>query len=77
MSREQANPTNSESSGAQRVGVANSGQNEFPLKKDAQEAAEQNGKQQGPASAGSQERAAAKHVDSGQHSSNNDSSSNQ
>lgn len=61
-----ANPTNSESSGANRVGVANSGQNQFPLKEEAREDAEQNTKQKGGMpSAGSRARQGAENVDPG------------
>ncbi|KUG06971.1 hypothetical protein [Solirubrum puertoriconensis] len=63
--KENTNPTNQESSGADKVGMANSGQNQFPLKKDAKDAADRNGKQNDMPSAGSQVRSGAKHVDSG------------
>ncbi len=72
MNKGQGNSTNQESSGADKVGVANSGQNQFPLKKDAQDAAKQQNNQEGPASAGSQVREEAKHVNSGKHESNQD-----
>ncbi|RAK65095.1 hypothetical protein [Hymenobacter edaphi] len=62
MNKGQGNPTNQESSGANKTGVANSGQNQFPLKKDAQDAAKQQNKQPGPASAGSQVSDEAKHL---------------
>ncbi|UYZ59375.1 hypothetical protein [Hymenobacter latericus] len=70
MNKGQGNSTNQESSGADKVGVANSGQNQFPLKKDAQQDTEQQNKQDGPASAGSQVRDEAKQVNSGRHDSN-------
>lgn len=71
---EQPNPTNQESSGANKVGVANSGQNQFPLKKEARESAEQNAKANPDElpSAGSQVRDAAKHVDSGRNQQDQD-----
>ncbi|RTQ46554.1 hypothetical protein EJV47_21635 [Hymenobacter gummosus] len=62
MNKGQGNSTNQESSGADKVGVANSGQNQFPLKKDAQDDTKQQDKEQGQASAGSQVRDEAKHL---------------
>ncbi|KAA9338174.1 hypothetical protein F0P96_04825 [Hymenobacter busanensis] len=60
MNNEKAAPSNSESSGANRVGVANSGQNEFPLKKDAKPSTDGN-----TPSAGSQESDTAKRTGRG------------